>query len=410
MRETPRRAFGPQSAGPLKFIGAPGSFPGEPEMRAFYMHVLPYRPGLYGYMGRRPKDGAAVSHGLCSSLDQLIATTWSDDHQGRNCYFNSSTFLHSQGVAGKDGKLHFRSQENAKVRRTFGFDIDTRISKPQAPYAGQAEAMAAIVAMCEAEKLPLPTFVDSGGGLHGHWPANRDLTHAEWMRYAVAIASAMRAHGIHADHQVTINFVGVLRPVGTHHVKTGKMVALIGELAGPFPLTAFDHLVEKYRGDVKRELKAKRTSPVRRLSASAAALWKPGRRLIGADLVANLHEPSDPAMVVTACQQLAGFAQDPGAYKEPFHYLAAGLLGNCGDDGRQFYIDLLDDDWRVDGEAKVDQWLNGGWGPTTCQKFELVNLSGCDGCPYRGEITSPIQLGHRIVPLVLPHKPPVVLK
>jgi hypothetical protein len=50
-------------------------------------------------------------------------------------------------------------------------------------------------------------------------------------------------------------------------------------------------------------------------------------------------------------------------------------------------------------------------GPTTCEKFnKLKPLGGCDGCPFKGEIKSPIVLGRSQMSLILPNKQPVVLK
>jgi hypothetical protein len=376
---TPKSPFPFQ--GVIVFLGEPGSFSGEPEMRQFCEHLLPYT-GLYGYLGRRPKDGAVVSHGLCSILNELIAAMHLNDLQGLNCYFNLATFVHLQGVLGTDGKIHFRSQENGGARRSFGFDIDCRISKPMAHYANQEEARAAVEAMCRSEGLPSPVYVDSGGGLHGHWPVDRDLTQAEWLPHAHAIAAAMRAHGIQADRQCTVNFVGVLRPIGTRHITTGKVVKLINELVGPFPLSVFDHLVEKYRDATRRS--APRGGP--------AATSGYGRGQVGAAILADRFDPSDPARVVRNCQQIAALAATPKAFSEPMHRAAAGLFKHCGPNGAQFYLDKLDPDWRDSGQRKLDHWTAG---PTTCTHFEAQSPQPelCKTCPHWGKITSPIQLG-----------------
>jgi len=365
------------------FLGEPGSFPGEPEMRRWYQHLLPIQAGLLGYMARRATDGAVVSHGLCRNLNELIKSTWLNDHDGLNCYCNFATFICEQGVLGKDGKIHFRSQENAGVCRSFRFDIDCRISKPKAAYANQEEAITAVEAMCRSEGLPSPVYVDSGGGLHGYWSVERDLTQAEWLPYAHAIAAATRAHGIAADHQCTINFVGVLRPIGTHHVKTGKLVKLIGELVGPFPLRAFDHLGEKYRNATTQS--APRGEP----AATSVGACGPGRGNVSAAILSNLYDPSNPAKVAKACRQIAALAADPSAFSEPMHRLTAGVLKHCKD-GERFYLDLLDSEWRDAGQAKLDRWTAG---PTTCRRFDEINPGGCAGCPHRNEIKSPIQLG-----------------
>jgi hypothetical protein len=125
---------------------------------------------------------------------------------------------------------------------------------------------------------------------------------------------------------------------------------------------------------------------------------------------ANIFDPSDPAKIVKACRQLAALAADPGAFSEPMHHAAAGVFGNCGLDGERFYLDLLDDEWQAAGQDKLNRWLGGGWGPTTCRRLDDLNPGGCDGCLFKGEIRSPIVLGRQFAPIVLPNDPPVVLQ
>ncbi len=238
-----------QSQGPVVFLGQPGAFPEDAELRGFLQQVLPSN-GLYGWMAR--KNGVVVGHGLFRDINELIATLWIHHLQGHDVYFNLATFKDLAGVIEDDGERHLRSQGNARVRRQLGLDIDTRISHDKAHYADQEAAKAAVERMCEAEQMPLPTFVNSGGGLHGHWSFERDLTQDEWRPYAGALQAASKAHGIPADHQVTINFVGVLRPVATRHVKTGNTVKVMGALRGPHPWSAFDHLVKKYPAESRK--------------------------------------------------------------------------------------------------------------------------------------------------------------
>jgi hypothetical protein len=362
-------------------------------MRRFLQRVLPRR-GLYGWMARQ--KGAVVGRGLCRDINELITTLCRHNLQGDDTYFNLATFVHPGGVLGKDGKWHLRSQDNADVRCTLSIDIDTKISKPNAHYADQAEAKAAVERMCEVEQLPLPIFINSGGGLHCHWPLDRELTPAEWRPYAVALKAACIAHGIHADHQVTVNVVGVLRPVDTHHVKTGNVVKVISKLVGPYPLSPFEHLKQFVPKEPRKP-------------KPAAGRSADGQSPIADAVRANIFDPSDPAKIVKACRQLGALATDPGAFSEPMHHAAAGVFGNCGRDGERFYLDLLDDEWQAAGQDKLNRWLGGGWGPTTCRRIDDLNPGGCDGCPFKGEIASPIVLGRRYAPIVLPNDPPVAL-
>jgi len=53
---------------------------------------------------------------------------------------------------------------------------------------------------------------------------------------------------------------------------------------------------------------------------------------------------------------------------------------------------------------KMEHWKGRATGATTCYKFEHTRPSGCDGCPYQGNINSPIMLG-----VVTPELSPIEL-
>jgi hypothetical protein len=108
-------------------------------------------------------------------------------------------------------------------------------------------------------------------------------------------------------------------------------------------------------------------------------------------VVGGLDDQSnDPKDIARECRQIVALAANVRAFSEPMHRAAAGLFKNCGAAGEQFYLDMLDPEWRDAGQDKMDRWTAG---PTTCAHFEKVNADGCNGCPHRGKITSPIQLG-----------------
>jgi hypothetical protein len=370
-------------------------------------------------MARRATDGMVVSHGLARGLNALLATTFLNDQQRLNCYFNLTTFIHPQGAIGKDGKPHLRSQNNADRRRTLILDADTKVSHPTAQYADQPEAKAVIERMCDAEGLPHPTFVNSGGGLHCYWSFDRDLTQAEWLRYAAALKAACKAHNIHCDHQVTINFVGVLRPIGTHHVKTGSVVKLMSELRGPYSWSAFDHLVEKYAAELNSQ--PKRQAPkVRRCAVvgkggaveyvydpappTPAMPARSGGSPIADAVRANIYDeaPTDPELIRRRCRQFRAFCASAGDRGNPDWHAVNRLLAFCKPDGLRCAQDL-GDGYHDHDRADTDAWIANEHerarseitGPTTCRRFEEINPGGCDGCLHRGHITTPATLGRR---------------
>src|SRR5262249_17054126 len=158
-------------------------------------------------------------------------------------------------------------------------------------------------------------IVDSGGGLQCWWPLDQDVNPETWLRYARAIGAACKCYGLDADKSRTADHSSVLRTPGTHHHKLGCLVEC-ASAAGPYSLSAFDHLVEKYAAEINSQPKRQGKSR-RRTVVGKATPARSGQSPIADAARANIYDPSDPAKIVKACRQLDSFERDPGAYSEP---------------------------------------------------------------------------------------------
>ncbi len=191
----------------------------------------------------------------------------------------------------------------------------------------------------------------------------------------------------------------MLRTPGTTHRKSGRSVEA-GALVGPYPGAAFEHL-QRFApagGQVR--------SPVRRPKATQAG----ARSSILGQMWPD--EKLDPAAIVRFCRQLAALAANPSGMPEPVHHAAAGVFARCTPDGRD-HFKRLSRGYRGQSADYTDTWCEMAMdrnvaattGPTTCARFEALNPGGCNGCPHRGKITSPIMLGRRHLPLIFSSKP-----
>lgn len=81
------------------------------------------------------------------------------------------------------------------------------------------------------------------------------------------------------------------------------------------------------------------------------------------------------------------------------HYLGAGLFGHIRPDGLRYFKSLCHGGkYRGVSDADSDAWIDRKWqqwrgattGPATCQGFEARNPQGCEGCKWKGKISSPI--------------------
>lgn len=78
-------------------------------------------------------------------------------------------------------------------KRGFYLDIDCG---PGKSYPDKKSAADALWSFCADTEIPSPAIlVDSGNGLHAHWPVDRDLSLSEWQEAAAALKQACRAGG-----------------------------------------------------------------------------------------------------------------------------------------------------------------------------------------------------------------------
>ena len=88
----------------------------------------------------------------------------------------------------------------------------------------------------------------------------------------------------------------------------------------------------------------------------------------------------------------------------------AGVLAYCGEPGEKALYEWIAADPRYNPRddyvaKKLDQWAKTS-GPTTCTHFSALKPEPCSLCPYRGQITSPIQLGRSLPTSVTAPAPP----
>lgn len=355
--------------------------------RDFLQLILPSQ-GWYVAFAR---SGPTRRQVAVSSVDSLMHTLEQLNAKGLDAYHACSSYAEARVWNAHKGKWEIRTHENVLLVRSLWADVDTReVGKSNAPYADREEAYVALGRFCKAASLPLPMVVSSGGGLHLYWPLAEALDITSWGNYAHALKSAMELHGFHADPSRTADASSVLRTPGLTHHKSGRLVEC-GKPEGPFSRDAFEHLL---KGATSGSSYGRPDRPRQNPTFTAA----PASPLLGgrlADAVSKIYgnDPSDFDVIKQRCRQLAHFAARPGAYGEPAHYAFAGLAHHCLPRGSAAYVECLAPEWREAGRAKAEQWGRATDGPPTCAAIESRIPGGCDGCPFKGKITSPIILG-----------------
>lgn len=115
-----------------------------------------------------------------------------------------------------------------------------------------------------------------------------------------------------------------------------------------------------------------------------------------ADVKPNV-EPAPDANGVTICReclQMKSCLETGGNLKEPVWYACLVVARFFKEPLAHELSNGYPNYTHEETEGKLERLKKNGILPTTCQRFEQINPAGCEGCPHRGIIHSPIRLGY----------------
>jgi Domain of unknown function (DUF927) len=297
--------------------------------------------------------------------DKMMAHAVRASEAGHNVYWSPVVFA-ERGRRVIDKALHIRA---------LWLDIDIR--KAEGAHHTFNEAATALLGFISKNKLPQPTVVHSGGGLHVYWTLDRALTADVWLEYARALTAAAGASGLLVDVGASVNRAGLLRPPTTINHKYGTPVKC-GTVRPASSTDALMALLEAHRIPV-----AKRT----RLSLPDAVRNGPAK-----SLDYGLTPEYDFPAILSGCAQM----RNAPTGDEPL-WRAGLMITSMMPDGRECSHKWSALDTERYDEDTVDAKLNSlpdESMPTRCETFARLNPGGCDSCPQRGRLASPISLGY----------------
>lgn len=306
--------------------------------------------------------------------------------------------------------------DNTAAIRCFWLDLD--VGAELGKYATREEAGTALRDFCKSLSLPKPYVTSSGGGFHAYWPLTDDMDPEKWFHYACLLKRIASGWGLKADPSRTADRASVLRPVGTFNWKTGsprpvqlimqgvinqteqfiQKLAYVAETAGLDTAPQAPRATITISGDLPPQLLAG-ASP-----ASAEAARINDTAAAGAGVA-----PPDPRKVVARCSQLKWQALNQAQVDQPNWYAMVGCMRHCDKGTKAVYalsqwrLTRAEDPYtqeRID--TKIAQHESGNFGPTLCERFEQTNPGGCNGCPYKGKIKTPLQVVRELEAVAAP--------
>ena len=350
----------------------------------FLRRVLP-ETGLY-VIARLVKG--KWRHQVCDSLEEAAAYALQFDSQEVPTYHAVAAYR-ERSVEGHKGAQTFqqvRVQRNVRALRAFWMDLDVKPGEQNA-FDSQGAALEALVDFCSVTKLPLPMMISSGGGIHIYWTLADEIIPEAWRPTAEGLKKLAAHHKFKADPACTADPARVLRSVGTTNRKVPgapRAVELVAES-------------EALEWGVFRDLVATALAAIGETVAEPIKVRETKAEQLNQEFVVQQSFPPCSAhKVAERCAQVRRMRDTRGCIPEPLWYATIQLLAHS-----------------VEGEPLIHEWSKGydgytreetdgkiaqvqGMGPTLCATFADRNPGGCDGCPFKGKISSPIQVGTHV--------------
>lgn len=118
---------------------------------------------------------------------------------------------------GAKGAWAVRTQHNMLAAKAAFFDLD--VGAEEGKYAAQRDALAGLLAFLQTTKLPMPSLLSSGGGVHVYWHFAESTPVAEWRTIAWHMRKLAEHHKLLVDPTRTIDSTSVLRVPGSFNWK-----------------------------------------------------------------------------------------------------------------------------------------------------------------------------------------------
>lgn len=331
--------------------------------------------GWFAVLGIKGKKD--VRQELVATREEVDAVAEKFVSEKRNVYF---------GVA-KYKTPDNRLKENVDMLKSFWLDIDCGEDKAEVNpktgrpdgYVDQTAGLQKLQDFCKLIGLPKPLLVNSGRGIHVYWPLTRAVSRDEWEPVADRLRELCVIHNFYIDGSV-FEVARVLRIPGTYNFKDDppsqvEILSLASEIE-----------YETFR-DILGVKEVTQAPPKRELTELAKSMM--------VNSISSFRKIMIRSAKGTGCPQLLQAYEQRDNLSEPRWFDALSIAKFCEDRDDAIHKmsqDHPDYDYH-DTEHKVRHIA----GPHTCAEFEKNNPGGCEGCPHRNKIKSPIQLGKEIL-------------
>lgn len=311
----------------------------------------------------------SMRHYWYDSIDVATAAVQVFARKGETVYHGCANYIAKGTAAG--------GRKGQAVSSVDSIWLDMDVGSEPTKYQDKSAALVALKSLLTRYKLPLPLVLDSGGGLHAYFTFGESIEAPVALPVMKMLKLLAQREGVKIDPTRTADIASILRPIGSINYKYQPPRNV--DVLFPSEDCSFDDLAAA-------------------LSASGVEIPAEREPRSTGDSPNQLFMPfvkveADAFQIANKCRQMALIRDTKGNVPEPLWYGGIELLYHCknGEEVTHEWSKGHPQYSEQETNAKIDQIKN--LGPTTCQTFEGRNPAGCVSCPYRGKITSPIQLG-----------------
>jgi len=332
-------------------------------------HVLPSN-GWYCIMGL--KKEAMPEQRFVQTLEDVEKVAEGMVATDKDVYFGCAKFNSAKN----------REKHNAAFFKAFWLDIDCGANKP---YPTQGDGLTALKDFCSRYKLPKPTIVNSGRGIHVYWTLTETIDIDKWQPVADKLKQLCQTQGLFIDPSVTADAARILRVPETFNHKDPN---------NPVPVTVLCFGAHTEYQSFKDALGA----VVADIPKPTEDFIPPHSSALTLSLMGNSISHFKTILKKTAegvgCAQIGYAAANQAEVDEPIWRAVLSVANVCED--REKAIHAVSNQHPEYDAEETERKARLTKGPYTCAVFAKFNPSGCEGCPNNGKIKSPIVLGHSI--------------